>query len=366
MKWDQGLLTLFLIGGVTAITAAACGPSNSGVTVLPLPHGLRQMNICANNIGMRESKAVGTGAVMKAGEAPIVATTTMCKQVYVKGQKQYRWAPEEYGYKLGANDQKQMNIDVAIQIYVVDKNTDQTTALSNTISELCTNQIQALWPTARLGSTLKVSINPYVQDGSFQSRKNSSSSHVLILRGDDASGYVIDHWSDRARLTTVIGADPEYKACMEKNQGDPRTVLVCPDEAFARINASNAPFCAEVAQMVGHYLGLAQGIDKSCDGKEEAAPLPHPAQKVIQPVQTFMRSIGLAGNVGENFWKNVSFTDSDRRIVVDRGCDVPQAAGTQASAGTPVNRSRRGGQAATAQVIAPTNLSTTGSGLAGK
>ena len=336
MKWDQGLLTLFLIGGVTALTAVACGPSMSTVPVLQAPRGVRQMNVCASLIGSRESKVVGMGAAVKDGAAPISSTTAICKQVYDQsGTKSYKWSTEDFGYKMGANDRNQMNIDLAIEVLILEKKTDEAQPIVKKISDLCRPQIEALWPKARLGSSLNVSVDSVVLDGAFQYRKKTKSSHLLVLSGNENSGYVIDHWSNRARFNNSVSTNPDYITCIAKNAKNPTAQYNCATEIYPKLDASNNPFCAEVAVMVGHYLGLSQGLDKDCGQVEAPAPRTKDAVAKV-PTKSFMNSAANINETGADFFKSVAFTDADRRTVIDRGCKAPvNPAATPAPSPTP-------------------------------
>ena len=348
MKWDQGLLTVFLVVGLTVIGVAACGPSRSEVPLLKRPRAVKALDTCAQSIGKRAWKTVGatSGAASGSGTSG-VSTTPICKEVLdpVTGKKKYQWSTEEFGYRLGANDRNQMSVQVTVQILVTGAAADATQKTVDAIEKTCGNEIRGLWKKERLSSTLDVKFSSLLESGRREAGSTSPNAHLLVLNGDTqkGDGVYIEHWSDRARFYPNGTRREDIVTCDTKFAQDPIGRGECYKNLFAVAEEANMNFCADVAIMVGHYLGLAPEVSGPCAPTPIVAPSPSPAPTPSPAPSTmpstmlastttksasdasFMKAATAPENRGESFWKTVRFTDADRKTITDRGCAAANA-----------------------------------------
>ncbi len=205
---------------------------------------------------------------------------------------------------------------------------------------MCDEKIEGLWGQDKRGPRLQIQFLLGETANSRRDRENEdvvASVHDLTLVGNPQKfeALHLEHWPEAAGFH-LFESEKASDQCIARNTGIPAKIRACQAEAKKLFSGQNLRFCANLAVMVGHYLGLSEDSQRgSCEPKIEPDPeegsVTLPAQIACQPPEkpvSFMEAANLKGNEGECFWKNVSFAAGDKKKVIFAGaCAVHEKPG---------------------------------------
>ena len=303
MKWDQGLLTLLLIVGVTLVGVAACGPSRSEVPMLQRPRSVRALDTCVSKLG-RHDKLVG-GEKQKI-EVPV------CQVGFDGESKEVRPLLVPVGYTLSPSEKNKviLKLDILLALHQSKKEA-AAVAAAKRIAGACTSKIEDLWKKSGLGTELSLQINAFTNT-------NFDNEHIIYVDGDPESdeGLSMAQWPGRARFYSGYRKG-EARHCVESVASrDLPKRLKCERDALRKSAEETDLFCQDLAVMTAHFLGLAADDAKEgrCDGVSQ-----------VPRVSSFMKAAADPALRGPSFWEKVRFSDSDRRAIFAPACDETPA-----------------------------------------
>lgn len=313
MKWDQGLLTLLLIVGVTLVGVAACGPSRSEVQMLQRPRSVRALDACVAKLG-RHDKLVG-GEKQKI-EIPV------CQVALDGNSKEVRPLLVPVGYTLSPKEKGQavIKLDILLSIHQAKKEA-AATAAAKRIALNCGPKIESLWKKSGLGGELSLQITAFTDT-------NYDNEHVIYVDGDPESdeGLSMAQWPQRSRYYNGYRKG-DARHCVESvpSRDLPRRTK-CERDALRKSADETDLFCQDLAIMSAHFLGLAADDAKEgrCDATPATGASPAPSATPAARATSFMRAALDPVNRGPLFWDKVRFTDADRRTIFAPAC-TPEA-----------------------------------------
>lgn len=308
MRWDQGLLTLFLTIVVTVIGVVACGPSTSRVGLKPNLKTVRAFDQCAAKVGARNDRMIG-------GEKKPM-TVPVCGVVMDGPERDYRPIPSAVAYKVGSSGKKKLGLSVEVGVDVPSLDDKDAMKVVDALSRSCHGRIIKLWNDSRMNADLSLRLE-------LASDKSTTVyDHILYLDGTPTDGFVMAQWPDRAKLTMASQSDLLAK-CATVQRGEERTK--CRRAAVTNQDDVNTEFCIQLTVMTAHYLGLA--AEDARAGKCVATPVPaanpdaRDAKATAKPkansILDFARNPALRG---PKFWTEARFTDGDRRTIMEAAC----------------------------------------------
>lgn len=232
------------------LTVVACGPNKDYVPVKVLPGTpiAQAFSSCADEI--RPSKA-------RVIDAPVAVCEVGKDGLYGMVNHTYRYSVQTASSKL------QLSINPDLE-YVTEVGKDIDAQVKSILTYVCLPEIDAIFERSLKmnGVTIDMSFNVNMTDSSsstdaplieFAAGTGSDGALVISTRPDGAQLYPTGHKADKDKCNAI--SDPNAKrACLR-----------------AAVVSANQPFCAQMAVMTGHWLGLKlpKGADAHC--KETAA-----------------------------------------------------------------------------------------------
>ncbi|MES2963233.1 MAG: hypothetical protein V4760_05040 [Bdellovibrionota bacterium] len=260
---DAYLLPLTTLA--TLLTVVACGPSKDYVPVKTVPGTPigQAFAKCAEEIRPSKAKVVN-------------ATVSICEVgkdgLYAKVQHTYRYDVQS------ASSQLQLSIKPGVDY---DSEVTKTTheSVKSVLANVCVGRIDGVFQRSlkKGGVSVAMTFNLSVDE---EPATGSPMIELGAVTGGPEKAFVIKTWPDRARIYPD-GLKKDTDRCAKLPVEIERRRC-----HWAAIEAANEPFCAQLAVLTGHWLGLKapKGSDPHCketspvagDRTSEAAAKPVP------------------------------------------------------------------------------------------
>lgn len=304
---DAYLLPLTTLA--TLLTVVACGPTKDYVPVsvkpgTPLSQALQK---CSEEI--RPSKA-----------KVITSSTTMCEVgrdgLYARVAHTFRYDVQSQGSTL------RLSVKPALE-YSTDVTKQTDTAVKDVIGEVCQERIAGVFQRSVSRSSARLAFEIKIDD---EATADSPLLDLRAVEGGAEPAFVIKTWPDRAQLYP-FGLKKDTDRCAKLPTDIEKSRC-----RWAAIEAANEPFCAQLAVLAGHWLGLKSPKDPKCkdapaateQNREVGAAKPRP-----EPESAYMK--GAYEMEPKDFFAKASLSRADLKAVFAPACTSVRSLPDEAS-----------------------------------
>jgi hypothetical protein len=312
---SRALATFTLTLAASVIAVVACGPTREEVMMEPRPRPLKVFNDCASTIARGHFKNIGFNDKQK-------LSVRFC-QASPEDGGEIKSLEHPVRFRL-AN--RNGDLAVHLRVGVILPEGIQGKAISETEKRLgeCKTKIEQIWRKSKLGVGLDLKFP------TSQEKLEQGIDQELVLAIDDKAhsrefpSFRMTLWPEQGRLFPLHYRTSDVVTCAKNHRGQPQELESCYGKARESAAAESDLFCAHVAVLVGHWLGL------PAQGSEAGICLAGPsdggsgASANVDERTTFMQSAatlqGMPPADSTKFWKEARFAISDLKTILAPAC----------------------------------------------